>query len=112
MTLVDSRDARCGSLRAGLTRTNGKGMVTTVTNHTTRSGRRRAQRAGGAALVALVVVLAGCATVRPEQRAVLADPVMQFDSDPHEARATQHVLENREGSYGGSSVKGGGCGCN
>lgn len=55
---------------------------------------------------------ASCVTVRPEQRAVLADPVMQFDEDPHEAAATQHVIENREGSYGGGSVKGGGCGCN
>lgn len=56
--------------------------------------------------------LGGCATVRPEQRAVLADPVMQFQNDPGEEAALQHVLENREGSYGGGSVQGGGCGCN
>lgn len=55
---------------------------------------------------------AGCATVRPEQRAVLADPTMQFDSDPGDGAAREHVLENREGSTGGKSVKGGGCGCN
>lgn len=55
---------------------------------------------------------AGCATVRPEQRAVLADPIMQFESDPEEEAARQHVLENREGSLGGGSVRGGGCGCN
>ena len=58
------------------------------------------------------VTLAGCVTVRPEQRAVLADPTMQFDNDPGERDARDHVLENREGSSGGSSVKGGGCGCN
>ena len=52
----------------------------------------------------------GCVTVRPEQRAIHADPTMQFDR--REDRARQHVLENREGSYGGGSVKGGGCGCN
>jgi hypothetical protein len=55
---------------------------------------------------------AGCVTVRPEQRAILADPVMQFQSDPREAAQRQHVLENREGSFGGTSVQGGGCGCN
>jgi hypothetical protein len=58
------------------------------------------------------VSLAGCVTVRPEQRAVLADPTMQFDNDPGDRDARDHVLENREGSTGGSSVKGGGCGCN
>jgi hypothetical protein len=55
---------------------------------------------------------AGCVTVRPEQRAILADPVMQFQGDPREAAQRQHVLENREGSFGGTSVQGGGCGCN
>lgn len=64
----------------------------------------------GAAL--LVAGAAGCVTVRPEQRAVLADPTMQFDSDPGDGAARDHVLENREGSSGGKSVKGGGCGCN
>jgi hypothetical protein len=53
----------------------------------------------------------GCVTVRPEQRAIHADPTMQFDRG-REDRARQHVLENREGSYGGGSVQGGGCGCN
>lgn len=54
----------------------------------------------------------GCVTVRPEQRAVLADPTMQFDNDPGDGAARERVLENREGSSGGKSVKGGGCGCN
>lgn len=60
----------------------------------------------------LVLSLSACVTVRPEQRAVLADPTMQFDADPGDGAARDHVLENREGSSGGSSVKGGGCGCN
>jgi hypothetical protein len=66
----------------------------------------------GLALVGCVLGASGCATVRPEQRAVLADPTMQFDNDPGDGAARDHVLENREGSSGGSSVKGGGCGCN
>jgi hypothetical protein len=63
-------------------------------------------------LGALSSLASGCVTVRPEQRAILADPVMQFQGDPREAAQRQHVLENREGSFGGSSVQGGGCGCN
>ncbi len=63
-------------------------------------------------LAALGLGAAGCVTVRPEQRAVLADPTMQFDSDPGDGAARERVLENREGSSGGTSVKGGGCGCN
>lgn len=54
----------------------------------------------------------GCVTVRPEQRAILADPVMRFDGNAAEDAARQHVLENREGSFGAGSVEGGGCGCN
>ncbi|HTQ02930.1 MAG TPA: DUF4266 domain-containing protein [Polyangiaceae bacterium] len=53
-----------------------------------------------------------CATVRPEQRAVLADPTMRFEGEPGENAAEEHMLENREASFGGGSVRGGGCGCN
>lgn len=55
---------------------------------------------------------AACATVRPEQRAILADPTMQFDAKSTDRAALEHALENREGSTGGGSVRGGGCGCN
>jgi hypothetical protein len=65
-----------------------------------------------AAIVLLGALAGGCVTVRPEQRAILADPVMQFQGDPREAAQRQHALENREGSFGGTSVQGGGCGCN
>jgi hypothetical protein len=64
------------------------------------------------ACAVLLSAAAGCVTVRPEQRAVLADPIMRFNADAREAAQRQHVIENREGSFGGSSVKGGGCGCN
>jgi hypothetical protein len=64
-----------------------------------------------------IVLFAGsaalsCAPVRPEQRAILADPTMQYEASPLEQGARQHVFDNREGSYGGGSVEGGGCGCN
>jgi hypothetical protein len=60
----------------------------------------------------LAGVVSGCVTVRPEQRAVLADPTMQYEGNALEEGARQHVLENREASFGGGAVQGGGCGCN
>ena len=62
------------------------------------------------ALVALSVC--GCVTVKPQERAVLSDPTMQFDGDPKANAPIRHAVENREGSYGGNGVSGGGCGCN
>lgn len=56
--------------------------------------------------------LGGCVTVKPQQRAVLADPIMQFEGDPQAAAQLRHAIDNREGSYGGGGVSGGGCGCN
>ncbi len=54
----------------------------------------------------------GCSTVKPQQRAILADPTMQFGAEPHEEDVRRHAIDNREGSMGGSGVSGGGCGCN
>lgn len=62
---------------------------------------------GGCALL-----ISACATVRPEQRAVLADPTMQFDAKSPDQAALDHALSNREGATGGGVVRGGGCGCN
>ncbi len=80
----------------------------------TLSFQRERLRAGAFALLVLFVGLgsAGCAGVRPEQRAILADPTMVPRSDPLEAEAREHVFDNREGAFGGGSVQGGGCGCN
>lgn len=63
-------------------------------------------------LALLTLPVAGCVTVRPEQREVLADPAMTFGSDGTAAGQEEHVLDNREGSSGAGSVTGGGCGCN
>ncbi len=58
----------------------------------------------------------GCAaskwTVRPHQRELLADRIMQLDAEPQERAAEEHILSNREGAVGGSGTSGGGCGCN
>jgi hypothetical protein len=60
----------------------------------------------------LGVLLTACTAVRPEQRAILADPIMQFGANARAQAALAHALENREGSLGGGPVQGGGCGCN
>ena len=62
--------------------------------------------------LACLLFVAGCATVRPEQRAILSDPVMRFRAEERRAAALDRVLEDREGSTGGGAVQGGGCGCN
>jgi len=67
-----------------------------------------------AALFALLG--AGCSTakwtVKPHQRELLADRIMQLDGDPQETAADEHILSNREGATGGTGTAGGGCGCN
>ncbi|GAB5544786.1 MAG: DUF4266 domain-containing protein [Sandaracinaceae bacterium] len=62
-------------------------------------------------LLALVLA-SGCVMVRPEEREYLADPAMTFGSEGTAAAQEEHVLTNREGSYGAGAVTGGGCGCN
>lgn len=63
-------------------------------------------------VVLCAVALAGCVTVKPQDRTVLADPIMQVgESAPAQAQIN-HALENREGANGGEGVSGGGCGCN
>ncbi len=68
----------------------------------------------------LGLVSTGCATatagaswtVKPHQRELLADKIMNLDGDPQERAADQHMLANREGAIGGTGTAGGGCGCN
>jgi hypothetical protein len=73
---------------------------------------RRPGWGAAAILLGLGAALSGCATVAPQQRAILADPTMQFDAEAKHEAALHHALENREGSMGGTGVSGGGCGCN
>jgi hypothetical protein len=83
---------------------------------TSRQRRRAAERIAirGFWLLALLALISGlgCAPVRPEQRAILADKIMRFGADARARAALEHALENREGSIGGGTVQGGGCGCN
>ena len=62
--------------------------------------------------VALAGCLAGCVTVKPQDRTILADPIMQIGAESPAQAQVNHALENREGANGGDGVSGGGCGCN
>ena len=80
----------------------------------------RARLASGkplkAALVIAALLVGGCSmskwTVKPHQRELLADRIMQLDAEAQERAAEEHVLANREGAIGGTGTSGGGCGCN
>jgi hypothetical protein len=75
-------------------------------------GRCAKSGACAAGLLALMLTQGACVTVKPQQRAILADPSMRFDDDARQEAQRDHAIENREGAYGGSGVAGGGCGCN
>jgi hypothetical protein len=45
------------------------------------------------------------------QRQYLGDSMMKFHPDGKESELNQHVYPRREGSSGGESGAGGGCGC-
>ena len=67
-------------------------------------------------LLAGALLVGGCSiskwTVKPHQRELLADKIMQLDADQQERAAEEHILANREGAIGGTGTSGGGCGCN
>jgi hypothetical protein len=67
-----------------------------------------------AAVAGLLAPLTGCGrqAVRAAEKEFLADQVMVFDDDPHEAASDDHIRSNREGAAGGHGAGGGGCGCN
>ena len=64
------------------------------------------------AALLLAVVAAGCGTVKPWERDLLARQQMQIVPSPALHAVDQHVYFSKEGSTGGQDVGGGGCGCN
>jgi len=71
-------------------------------------------RAGAPLVFAACCALtcAACATVAPYERERLAKHDMQLERDPDATAGESHAVAYREGSSGGSSSSGGGCGCN
>lgn len=62
--------------------------------------------------IVVVLALAGCANVKPWERATLARSDMAWTPDPLEAGRQGHIHFSKEASLGGGSTGGGGCGCN
>ena len=60
----------------------------------------------------LAMLLAGCAQVQPWEHDVLARRSMQLNTHPHITAADEHIYFSKEGSSGGRTFDGGGCGCN
>lgn len=77
----------------------------------------REQRWTRLLLAGLLTLLASACSsvqpwVKPYERQLLADPVMQFDRDPLASGYLHHVFQSREGARGAEGGGGGGCGCN
>jgi hypothetical protein len=56
--------------------------------------------------------LVGCVTVQPWEKEILARPEMSWTPDSIEVAMENHIFFSKEGSTGGGSAAGGGCGCN
>jgi hypothetical protein len=65
------------------------------------------------ALSGLIIALglAGCAGVRVYEREKLGDPIMERKDHFAKQSLEQKFFSSREGSIGGASGIGGGCGC-
>jgi len=50
--------------------------------------------------------------VKPWQKGILAKKQMSLQGDPIDNYVDEHIYFSTEGSTGGKSVGGGGCGCN
>jgi hypothetical protein len=78
-----------------------------------RGLRRPRTRFVGAVLIA-ALGLSGCSSlgVKAFDRDLLATRAMQLNTHPHITAFNEHVYFSREGSSGGRTFDGGGCGCN
>ena len=63
-------------------------------------------------LLAVAAGSAGCASIKPWERDVLARKDMAFDDDPMRAQLQNHIRFSKEGSLPVGGGGGGGCGCN
>jgi Domain of unknown function (DUF4266) len=74
--------------------------------------RRFSSRLPGYLAGVALLAAAGCSTVKPQDKELLADPAMSYASGGEAEIQEEHVLSNREGAAGAGRSSGGGCGCN
>lgn len=69
---------------------------------------------GIAAAVGVICILSGCSalSVKPWDRDLMARKSMQLNTQPNLTAFREHVYFSKEGSSGGRTFDGGGCGCN
>jgi hypothetical protein len=65
-------------------------------------------------LLALIASITGCSSlgVKPWERDQLARADMALNSEKLDIALDDHIYFSKEGSSGGRSLAGGGCGCN
>ncbi len=68
----------------------------------------------GTLLVLMFAQLSACSSlgVKPWERDMLAKDEMALNNAPLDNRLDDHIYFSKEGSSGGRSFAGGGCGCN
>jgi hypothetical protein len=71
----------------------------------------RGTRLALAGVIVALLLVPGCATVRPYQREHLVSRIMTFDADAKALARRTKSLDAREGSTGGVGGAGGGCAC-
>ena len=76
-------------------------------------------RVSGRTLTALALLLStltlpacGALGVKPWDHDLLAQRAMQLNTHPHITACHEHIYFSKEGSSGGRTFDGGGCGCN
>jgi hypothetical protein len=60
---------------------------------------------------AMALALGGCSNVKPYEREKLADPTLNPAGTFSKQSLEQKLFSTREGSVGGGTGVGGGCGC-
>lgn len=60
----------------------------------------------------ILALSAGCSSVKPWQRDVMARQSMAANKQPMIASFDDHLYFSKEASTGGKTLDGGGCGCN
>jgi hypothetical protein len=78
------------------------------------SANHNVLRAAAGALVVASASLGGCASVGPQpwEHDLLAKKEMQLNPNPNLTAFDEHIYFSKEGSSGGRTFDGGGCGCN
>ena len=64
-------------------------------------------------IIGLLCLLGACSLgVKPWDRDIMARESMQLNTNPNITAFHEHVYFSKEGSSGGRTFDGGGCGCN